>query len=683
MKSLRALATSGAALLLACVISCDKVPLHENRGNFDLVNAHWFANEKTEYVFFSISGLRPAQARVAAAGTFQISTGSAIVAGLQPGPDGFANLDMNKAVHHHHLVECGAGRLCGSYSFHTEQPVSAVSVRYLYAAGSPMGEATSMSTTIHADGPTADSQSALVYGVFNGDNTRVQIRVHDNFGSPNSGEIQNYGLERSFAIENLQLAPLTMQDEQMAAQISGSQYLFPTSACSTHLNSTGESFKFSGREVWAARTLDGNDPSSDACFSVRSLDHSGGTLKLQPAMARRNPELGVENLTLHPPISDAHLVPLVLSYCQNRPESAQLTNADFLRYQYYIFGIPGDHPVDACFATGEEDRFTQDLKRAIDQRLSEARSAGSDLFLTVVVNHILAPLVQKRYHDIIAKVLSDKIGAELLLVSPRLVGAFVYDSRAVDTPAGQGPVIWCPRDEKNAGPEGSVEANCTPINLDKLDLGVVNFKIPMGPFPTVDKFITRLQNGDRGEMHNPHFSARAVRTNPSSMTAGVNSVTYTFFDNERISLGEGEKIKFCHERDTDDMLNEMVFPAVTAQGGPMGVDDAQTYLNSSSQAKSLHMGLLWSQPFIGAFSYDAPIAGHILSVIPIQKTFNVKDSAGDPRWSIPSWNVGPLMQKCLRHCDHPFFDESAVYQIASPWSAASRCVQPSIKEPNQ
>ena len=36
----------------------------------------------------------------------------------------------------------------------------------------------------------------------------------------------------------------------------------------------------------------------------------------------------------------------------------------------------------------------------------------------------------------------------------------------------------------------------------------------------------------------------------------------------------------------------------------------------------------------------------------------------DLKWSRKEWKVGPLLQKCVRYCDHPAFDEGGVYQLA-------------------
>ena len=68
-----------------------------------------------------------------------------------------------------------------------------------------MAETTEVNVSTHPAGANADAQSFLVYGVFNGDNSAVQARVHDNFGTPASDQLAQYGMERDFEVESAQL----------------------------------------------------------------------------------------------------------------------------------------------------------------------------------------------------------------------------------------------------------------------------------------------------------------------------------------------------------------------------------------------------------------------------------------------------------------------------------------------
>jgi hypothetical protein len=116
----------------------------------------------------------------------------------------------------------------------------------------------------------------------------------------------------------------------------------------------------------------------------------------------------------------------------------------------------------------------------------------------------------------------------------------------------------------------------------------------------------------------------------------------------------------------------------------MSRDDAQRAMlfpNGGDTVGSMLVGLQWTNPFIGTFSYSIPVKGSVFTVIPISITGKTTQKLGDPVWSKPVWNMTPLMQKCLRNCEHPSFDESGVYQINDLWVYSNICTTPKTAEP--
>lgn len=686
-------AAVGLFLATAFVTACDKLPLHENRAQFDTATSHWFANERIQYVFFSVGGLRPAQSKLTWPMGFEISTGSgpAISALTAVGKDGFSKLDLSKAVHRHRLVECGDGRVCGSFSFRTDKPVRNLKLRFRYNTASDMNELTEIPTAEHPTGQGSDSQSALVYGVFNPDNTRMQVRVHDNFGSPTNIEARAYGMDRKFLIEKLQSADLNLQDEINTSRESGTPLLFPAKVCADVISrggGGGSSFTFNGKQGWAPTRFPSDEAASDTCFSVTMMDHQNTPLAVNLAMGRKNPELTAQPLVIHPPLNRTFDIPVVFSYCQNHSGSNELLAPEFLRYQYYILGIDRSIGVDACFATNEEDRFEKDVDRILSEKLREARrtlanrmAAGGppqDFFFRVIIhyNQMSSSEFQKR----IGQRIIAKIQSERLLISPRLAGAFVYDSRATQELSMDQSVIWCPRLAPPGGQTGDADANCVPRDGGNVLFGPLNFEIPMGPFPTVDSFLKNFrERGDRGEANDPSFSVSSVLTDANSVTANARGVSYSFLDGERISLAPGEKLKFCADRDTEQMLPQLGFLRPN-DGAVLNVESAGQLLTSDVDAPSLRVGIAWTSPFIGIFSFRLPLKGKIFSIIPLSTSFNNEQRLGDPRWSKRTWNVGPLMQKCVRHCHHPYFDEAGVYQATENWRTNPLCPAPKIEE---
>jgi hypothetical protein len=679
------------AVLLLLLTACERVPLRKHDAQFGLLRSHHFANEKTQYLFFRISGLRPGQARVSWPSAIEISSPSSLkIPGLKPGADGFANLDLSQGVHRHQLVECGQGNLCGSFSFRAEKPVLNLALRFRYHKDGAMYETAPVTTSVHPEGATADAQSALVYGVFNGNNSRLQYMVHDNFGDPDSGDIANFGMTRSFAIENVQLTDLS-KAEKASIQTTGSAFMFPAQPCQSHMQQgvagKASAHRFSGSASWSNAVFDTTTNMGSVCFTAKNLDARGEVLSQAPGMARRNPELHAEGLRVRSPMQEALTIPLVITYCPNLPESAALTEPEFLIYQRHILSAPRSG-VDVCFAVNEEERFAIDLDRVLRQKLAAARSnnpKADDFFFKVIVHHKLAPEV-RRFHDIIGDKLGALIASEVLHVSPRLVGSFIYDSRSVDTRGTQrnASIVWCPRREQD-GPGSDASANCTPSASGELQLGPVTFLIPMGPFPTVDTYMDYVRKyGDRGQSKNGQFVVRSVRTNANSLTDSADGRLYTFFDGQRLSLNANERLKFCRDRDGESLLDALAFRYSPPSGGAdqiLKVDQAQTLMSGSVEAASVNVGVWWESPFLGGFSFDTPASGKVFSRIPISRTFRSSEKLGDERWSKEGFDLTPMLQKCTRYCDHPYFDEAGVYQIRDSWTAVGRCPSPKYQEP--
>lgn len=670
--------------LFFLILGCEKVPLRENPAQVNFVRSHWFENEKTQYLFFRIDGLKPAQARMNWPSKIEIRSPGGLQ-GLKAGSDGFAPLDFGKAVHRHRLVTCGERSLCGSYSFRAEKPLS-LSLRFRYHQDSELGVGSEVFPQSHSANGGPSSQSALLYGVFNTDNSRVQIRVHDNFGDPDSLEVENFGMQRSFAIRDLRLTSLSNSLLPATGPSTGNGLLFPARVCDSFLTSSDSTnlLKFEGLEAWALPVFDPQDLRGIACFRARNLDKSGNLLTESPALARRNPVLAPETLRIRPPLAETFQIGLTLAYCPGRPESPSLGVPDFLSYQRRALGLQKSE-IDACFAIGEEDRFAQDLDRVITMKLREARlnnPSGADFFLKVILHHRLSPKI-KRFHEIIQEKLTERVRAESALISPRLVGGFVYDSQPMELRLSQAIpyVVWCPR-ASSSGDE--VDAGCSPGWAGEIEATGIKINIPLGVFPSVDEFMDQYRRfGDRGLSQNPKLQVLGVRTNVNSISDPNSGKLYTFFDGQRIHLKNQEQLRFCRENDTDHLLSDLVFQSVTAHGSSAALDLQQTQdlIRRRDGDLNLNLGLWWDSPFIGIMSYEVPLRGKIAGIIGFSRNFDRNDKMGDPRWLNGTWNLTPLLQKCLRHCDHPYFDEAGVYQIQSSWLSTRKCVTPHPAEP--
>ena len=689
-----------AVIAAAVLSSCEKVPLRANPGEFDLLSAHYFENEKTQYVFYSVAGLRADQAKLSWPARFEFALDTGETPVLSKGTDGFGTVDFSKTTHRHRLVACGEGRICGSFSFQTETPPRAIRIRYHYHEKSPLKLESNIANSLHPANQLASSQSAIVYGVFNGGNSRLQFRVQNNFGNPNSDQIENYGMERSFETTGVKLANVTPIEQLTIQTATKIPFLFPADLCAEDNRGeapSDEKQRFSGREAWWPQGFARESELNTACFQVRLLDQTGRMLKEQSAIARKNPVLIDETLTVASPLREARKIPLILSYCLDRANSAELTSALFLDYQRYILLGSFKGAIDACFAIGEEERFAAELEGAINAKVMAARaeSAGNqDFFFTVIINQNLDRSI-KSLHGIVISKLNDKIGEERARISPRLTGAFVYDSQALELRGLEGllnrtGIVWCPRidPDKKRDPSETIrlaeDANCRAFKGGTLELGPVNFQIPTGPFPTLKGYEEHYKKfGNNGLSLNPQFGVRAVETKTNSMV-GEGEIQYTFFDGERVTKAAGQGIRLCPERDQELELQSLAFKHTNPAPGDTPVLDANVaqHFLLLDREESFDVGLSWEFPFLGGLSYDSPLEGKVFDLIPISKNFGDTQKIGDSKWQRSQWRVGRLMQKCVRFCDHPIFDEAGIYQVRANWRTnLSRCPNPKPVEP--
>lgn len=682
--------------MIASLFACHKVPLRYEPGVFDLTAAHWFANEKTQYVFFSISGLREEQWPADMMKRFEIAVG-----------DGeFKKLDPAAAVHVHTVRPCGAGRICGSYSMSlasTSAP-EAIYLRYHYSENSRLFIEERIDNSWHTSGSKSDAQSVFIYGIFDKDNERVQVRLHHNFGTPNDEQVEQYGLRRRLRISQQRLQVVDPAAIKAQRSETGTNFLFPARVCEPVVkglsgvvdpkdsNLTDE-LQVIDNGTWLPGRFVQREDAGGLCFQATHLNHKGEPIA-EPlaAVALRNPLLHEESLSIAAPLRETVKIPLVLAYCARGGSSDDMMSTLFLDYQRFILGM-GTLPVDTCFTVGEEERFRSDLRRIMQTKINEVRASNPrqfDFIFTVALNHRLNADF-KLFHQIVAGELATAIGTEKVKISPRLVGAFVYDSTPYEymAPGAVTGLVWCPQmpPKKREGKEDNTRdnfnsANCIADEGGELDLNVINFRIPLGPFPTMETYENYYRKyGDKGLSRNPRFLVRSVQTNANSVQGSEQLVT--FFDGERVNVGKGQGLRACSERDSGSLLDSIAIRSRNDTDQPvLPLNQAGSLLNLGDIDRVIDFGVSWDHAFWGGVSYESPVYGKVMKFIPLRKTFNGHRAIGDRIWTLEKFDLGPLMQKCVRYCDNPYFDEGGQYQLGETWrdSSGGNCIQAKIPE---
>ncbi len=675
-------------LLGLCVVilpSCtkEKVPLRYNTETIEIVAAHWYETENVAYFFFRIKNAGGSDKNALLEWSTQNSNQPMALDQMKP-------LNLSEGVHLHSLIPCNQD-LCGSFSFFAKQSPNLLKLRLKYHANSPFYAESIEYFQDHLKDRGSFSMSALAYGVFDDRNEHIKLRIESNFGNPTMEEFPLYGMKRKYRSSGFQMMSWNRDQILHFATFAQSPTLFPSQPCD-EIARVGEHLPISGQATvaepggWINVSL-GKDPTkSGVCFLVDGLTKSGHILFSSHGLGRRNPVTRQENYVLKTPIQPANNIPVILQYCNLESNTPTLHSELFLNYQKFIIGF-GDSPTDLCFQVGKEESFREALKGILQRKLQNARIAHAaerhDFIFAVVMNHRLNSEFLA-FQQIVAEELNAIVATEFFKISPRLAGAFVYDSNAYfeNSHLTKNNIIWCPQDlsieSKKSSETYDRGINCLIDDGKLFKSALLNFLIPMGPFPSLATYESYYnQYGDKGFTKAPRLEIRSVPINEHSLL-DFSSLT-TFFEAQTLNFAPGESLRICLEKPEVAQLFDLKFKATSSIASPMDVGSLALAINSGSGSGDYLIGVNWNYPFIGNLHYDLPVNGSILGVIPFQKSLKSQRAIGDAIWNRRKWQIGPLMQKCVRFCDYPYFDEAGVYQIRSNWNEThSPCLLPKI-----
>ncbi len=674
------------SIFILCFVSCidhTKQYLREDYGFFQQFNSYWFEEEKTAYLFFKMTEM-PERIENAVWEMSYSSTGSG---GETFYP--FEELDFNTTVHEHQFVKCDLNSLCGSYSFHSEDPLGEVKFRMRYHPDIlNLGMDISSTTLNHNKGSSYLTHSAQIYGVFDETNEHVQVRVYHNLGNPPHENISQYGMKRNFRVVKTKPEDHSLTEFSEGFTNTGSNFLFPAEFCKLE-NVTDVDEFFSTDKYWMNDAISLADTGRGNCLQVDYLDRNKNILMSAKSYARKNPVVEDLSFKLSTPLQEVEKIPLLLAYCQDDAKASSMTSNDYLTYQKKIMET-GD-AIDVCFQVGKEDDFSTQFENFISQKLTSVKAtAAKDMMFSVVLHHRFTKEF-RTIQKIVAEKLTALVQSDQLAVSPRLVGAMVYDSNTeyVPTLVQQKSLMWCPQELLNT-PDAIAQGNyfygqnCVTLTPQELKIEFLNFVAAMGAFPSMSQYENYVKKyQDTGIAKKPDLVLKAVETTPATLQESDGAVMVTFRDNERISLIEGENLKVCNLgndwksnvsfrfrfNDMPEELSSLLLPEVAVKW--LSDDAAGQYA----------VGISWLYPFWGAVKYQsAQLNVRVAGVIPIQRSRTVYEYLGDDIWQKEGWNLGEIFKKCRAYCDHPYFDVGGNYQISKTWRTSLDCPPHKIPE---
>ena len=631
-----------ALFTLAFSSACEvRVPLVDVEARFTTADATWFEEESTLFVFYRVEAEQGLSENSRVELTFRTDRAF----------QEFVDINTLPAVHTHERADCGDRTICGSMSIRVSQRPRDVEVRLRYHVDGELFLIPQTAFHIVARGEAHLSRSAIVYGVFNETNNRVQWRLRHQFPAIRNGFAQALGLRRDFRIENQGIGDVLVPERNPYA------YGLTPSCPQTFETLGWQNIATNDRALFAEEQSDVTLATFNSiCASAIVTDGEG---EFQTgAYAQRNPEVQEAFPALQSPLSEVRQLRFLLELCDEFPDNPHrdmqkqrlfLTDSDRLCVEDFR---------SAAFA----DRFTNLLTDIVN----EERVQGEDMVLMFAVHRErgIVGLAER-----LEQALAPLVRNESSRPSPHLSGVFVFDSFAhniIDPDVGRF-VLWCPASPFGNNPSATncpIQAN-PPLVIGQVELN----SAPILPErEQYEDFIEDFGVANGGTMESITIRAPQRTTISDNVPLGDFGLA-TFFNNEAISTEADDAFSFCQSENANVIAFRVeglddVFPL-------SAIGEVQEFGNFSRY----ELGLAWEFPFLMELQFETTLAPNVNTVdvvIPFGISTPGEEFRGSQVWQSDAFDLSETLLQCKRFCSHPTFDSAGVYNVLERFNPAYR-----------
>lgn len=670
---MRALGTLGMLACAALLAACPKVPIADIEARFALSDAAWFEDEQTLFYFFEIE----AEQGISDASVVEVryTTDDEVMP--------WTKLSELEPVHTHLEVDCGANKICGSFSLHVPLEPRAVGIRMRYHVDGPLALDTEPVFNAVYSGPAHTNRSFLVYGVFTEDNRRVQWRGRHRFPTLRNQRVQELGLRRRFDVDAHAYGAVTVD---FASNPYGYATGCPGGLEPAALPPVGTE----ARAVFDEAELP-VEASDAPAVCARVTVHEPAEPFVTSALARKNPEVERAFPVLRSPVKAATPIRFYLTPCMRTIEAR---HEQMLR-QRLLFEDGAPYCIDDWDRPGFVDELVVLFRDAVDR----TRFEGRDMVLVIGLNRD-DPAVADRLEEALAQV----VPLERDRGSPRLVGAFVFDSaiRNIRDDALSRVVLWCPAQVVDEDLQDVV------VDASRISCGILadNENLVLGPFslstlpilPSRDRYIDFIETYSEGQAGRvTAHTYLAPEFTPTTDNQEFEGFVASFLNGEAITAAPDDAFSYC----APEALQPFVFRSQISQSPaldcpedgrpapdfclPPGQDFLPIELlpewHEALEEPRYELGLVWDFPWLLRLEYEAVGAANASAFglsLPFGFGFDQVDELGTQVWLQSEFPLGDTLLRCNRYCDHPTFDSAGVYQVTDTFREAYRaaCYRP-------
>lgn len=669
--------------LLAVVPACGKVPIVPVDAGFALADASWFAEEGTMFVFYDVRA--------------EQGLGEPSVIEITWATDDerveWTDLHALEAVHTHEAVDCGTQALCGSMSLAIPIEPRDVDIRLRYHRDGELAlEADTVFNVVGTGAPHL-SRSLVLYGVFDAVNQQVQWRSRHQFPTVRNMQASELGLRRDFTVDQQRFGE-GYPEEEAGPYSYGAR-------CADGVDAGLPAVTTNARAVFDDAPLPVEASSEVSACATATVTDAHGTFTTD-VWAFKNPETRAAFPTVRSTVEDAVPLRFHLAPCTStvEPEHEEMQRQRLLS--------PEDEVPTTCIDDAGSEGFVDRLTVLFREAVQGARPAGRDMVLVIGVHRDDA---DDDVADAVEEALAPLVVAERHRNTPRLAGAFVFDSdtRGLEDPVLARSTLWCPSTlSTDTLPDTSQRSCPTLPDMPGLDLGPFSFStLPI--LPNQRQYLTFIDDysvRSAGEVEELHFLAPEFPTTSTHADLGEFGVV-TFLNGESfdsdaddafsVCIGDGLSpfvlttelmqdpevqdliVGVCADGDLDPELCGYLLAGVL----PVG------FLNAWHQAfpgDRYELGLFWEFPFLMRMRYRASVGGAVSGFglsVPFGISSPTESLYGAAAWDTEAFSLDGLLTQCRRFCDHPTFDNAGVYQVQQPFreTYGESCYDPLFPAP--
>lgn len=669
-RGMRHVALAFGVLLSTMLGGCDfidtivRVPIVDVGASFEIADTTWFEGEHTLFVFYQIQaweGLGPDSVVEIAYRTNEVNHDWTPLADFAP-------------VHAHVPVDCGARKLCGSYSIAEPLQPRDVRVRVRYHKDGALAlDADPLSNHVVALGPAHTSRSAVMYGVFDEENLHVQWRLRHQFPAIRNEEATRLGLRRAFTVTDSRYGDLPADRSTFVGNPYGYGALPGCpDAWDTHVMSPVQTTDRAMFDTQAYLV-----PSYTAGFAcgTTTVTDARGTF-VTSALAQKNPQTRPAFAALRTPITENVTLPVLLRVCQD-PTSDN--HQDMQKQRTSM-----DESALICIDDWQTMGFSDRLATRISEKVDTLRQDGNDMVLVITLNR---PDDEPGVAQAVEAALAIVLPEENDQASPRVSGAFVFDTGVytITRPEVTRLTLWCPG-TRQPDPAGGANPSATSCPLQRVQRQPLGDSISFAQLPILpsedqyEKFIEEYGANQTGRVTNTTYRA-PVRT-PTSENVPVGDFgVATFFNNEAITPEATDNFSYCAEDDTGNVVVRVP-----------GIEDLLPLsslgeVHRATGGGRYELGLVWDFPFLMHLEYISVLAAQfdLPEQIPLIAAFGIGNPAeqylGAGAWAQDRFEIGDALAQCTAFCAHPTFNSAGVYNVDDLFTDyASRCYRPTFPQ---